>query len=544
MEALKHFEKTCRAFLNPAFYPHPVYQLERRDTHISAVFLTGDWAYKLKKPVDFGFLDFSTLEKRIHCSKQEVLLNERLSHGVYRSVETVCRDASGKLVLGGHGDMVEVAVKMRQLPERASLQAMLRGSARDGGSLDAEIQRRGVELGQLLADFYASSPRGVEIDHYGHPDVVGYNMEENFQQIEPYASRLLALEQWELIRQVSRTFLKSVRPLFERRIAEGRIHDGHGDLRPDHIYLLDSIQVIDCIEFNDRFRYGDAASDLAFLHMELERLGQSELSRAILNAYVDRAGDLDLYALIDFYAAYRAVVKVKVDCLRWSELEDARERSTLQDDAATYLGLAYRFALQFSRPTLWVCCGLPASGKSQLARALADALDLVLVQSDRLRKEREGIPPEEPVVVGYDEGLYKRERRHYVYAAMLAAAQDALKKGRSVILDASFSLRRWREDARRLAIDCDSNLIVLECVCDEASIRERLQRREQEGGSSDARLLHLPKLMEEFEPVRELDPTQHIAVDTRQPLPWFLPAVFSEGYAKKCEQIRALLERL
>jgi uncharacterized protein len=544
MEALKRFEETCRAFLDPAFYPHPVRELERRDTHISAVFLTGDWAYKLKKPVDFGFLDFTTLAKRLHCSRQEVALNGRLSRGVYRSVEAICRDESGNLRLGGSGETVEVAVKMRQLPERASLQSLLTESAQNAGKPGNEMMRRSADLGRLLADFYSNSPRSAEIDHFGHPDVVGFNMEENFQQVEPFAARMLPMERWEFIRQVSRAFLRNWRQLFERRIAEGRIHDGHGDLRPEHIYLLDPIQVIDCIEFNDRFRYGDAASDLSFLHMELERLGQSRVSRAVLDAYVERAEDFDLYALIDFYAAYRAVVKVKVACLRWSELDDAEERSSLRDEAGGYLTLAYRFALQFSRPTLWVCCGLPASGKSYLARALAEALSLVLVQSDRLRKEREGIAAAQPVVVGYDEGLYKRERRQFVYAAMLAVAQDELKQGRSVILDASFSRKRWREDARQLALDCDTNLIVLECVCDEASIRERLLQRDHAVGTSDARLQHLPRMIEEFEPVDELDGSEHLVVDTCLPFDRSLAQVFSAGYARKCAQVRAVFNDL
>ena len=369
-------------------------------------------------------------------------------------------------------------------------------------------------------------------------------MEENFQQVEPFATRCFPVERWEFIRQVSRAFLKNWRPLFERRIEEGRIHDGHGDLRPDHIYLLDPIQVIDCIEFNERFRYGDAASDLSFLHMELERLGQSRLSRTVLDAYVERAKDFDLYALIDFYAAYRAVVKVKVACLRWSELDNAGSRSIPQEEAGEYLTLAYRFALQFSRPTLWVCCGLPASGKSYLARALAGALSLVVVQSDRLRKEREGIAAAHPMVVGYDEGLYKRERRQFVYAAMLAVAQDELKHGRSVILDASFSRRRWREDARQLALDCDTNLIFVECVCDEASIRERLLRREHTAGASDARLQHLPEMIEEFEPVNELDGSEHLVVDTCLPFEQSLAHVFSAGYGRKCAQVQVVFNKL
>ena len=544
MEAFKRFEETCRAFLDPSFYPHPVRDIERRDTHISAVFLTGDWVYKLKKPVDFGFLDFSTLEKRLHCCRQEVALNGRLSRGVYHSVETIRRDDMGRLRLGGEGDVVELAVRMRQLPEEASLQFLLSKPSQEERRPGDELGIRAAEIGRVLASFYRSSPRSPSVDHFGDPDVVAYNVEENFLQVEPFAAQLLPFDRWELVREVSRAFLRFWRPLFEKRIEEGRIHDGHGDLRPDHIYLLDRIQIIDCIEFNDRFRYGDAASDLSFLHMELEKLGQSGLSRTILDAYVEAARDYDLYALIDFYAAYRAVVKVKVACLRLSELDDADEKEMLRREAETYLSLAYRFALQFSRPTLWVCCGLPASGKSYLARALAEALSLVMVQSDRLRKEREGIATSEPVIVGYDEGLYKRERRQYVYAAMLAIAQEELRRGRSVILDGSFSRRRWRDDARRLALDCDTNVIFLECACDEKGIRERLLQREVTGGASDARLHHLPKMIEEFEPTSELSSLEHVVVDTCRPFDQSLAKVFSAAYACKCEQVSAVMERL
>lgn len=544
MEALKRFEETCRAFLNPSFYPHPVRQIERRDTHISTVFLTGDWAYKLKKPVDFGFLDFSTIEKRLHCCRQEVALNGRLSHGVYLSVEAVRRDDEGRLGLEGDGELVEVAVKMRQLPDEASLQALLMKEKGRGGRPDVDLEPRAVKLGRLLAGFYLGSPRSPSIDHFGEPEVIAYNVEENFQQIDPFADQLLPLDRWELVREVSRAFLEFSRPLFDKRVAEGRIHDGHGDLRPDHIYLLDPIQVIDCIEFNDRFRYGDAASDLSFLHMELERLGYSALSRTILDAYVDAAKDFDLYALIDFYAAYRAVVKVKVACLRWSELDETAEKETVQHEAQDYLSLAFRFALQFSRPTLWVCCGLPASGKSYLARALAEALSLTMVQSDRLRKEREGIAVSDSVIVGYAEGLYRLERRQYVYGAMLAVAQEELKHGRSVILDGSFSRRRWRDDARQLALDCDTNLIFLECACGEADIRERLVQREASGGVSDARLQHLQKMMEEFEPTNELAPSEHVVVNTCRPFDQSMAGVFSAAYACKCRQVQAALEQL
>ncbi len=535
-EALARFERICRGMAVSGAYSHPVLHLERRDTHISAVFLTGEWVYKLKKPVDFGFLDFTSLEARRRFCEQEVRLNRRLSSGVYDSVVEICRDErTGSIRVDGSGEIVEYAVRMRQLPEEASMSHLLgRGGV---GEEDAR------SLGQRLADFYEQSGRGAEVEHYGDPEVIAYNMEENFRQVESFVGELVDKEKWELIRQVSRAFFDNWRALFEDRLREGRIRDGHGDLRAEHIYFFEGIQIIDCIEFNDRFRYGDVISDLAFLHMDMEHLGQAELSLAVLSAYVDRASDPKLYLLLDFYAAYRAVVKLKVSCLRTTELLDdaAEEMADLKERARGYLRQAYRYALQFSRPTLWVLCGLPATGKSELARRLASALSLSLFQSDVIRKEMEGRPLGHEEVVPYDEGIYRRDRRQRVYGRMLALAQDQLKGGHSVVLDASFSMLKWRSQARQLASDLDTSIIFIECAGSEASIRGRLARREVESGISDARLQHLPRMMRDFEPLDEADPDTYIQLDTDRPLEEAFSRALRESYSKRGAQVGSIL---
>lgn len=531
MKASQRFESVCRAMADPAFYPHPVSRLERRDTHISSVFLTGKWVYKLKKPVDFGFLDFRSPEDRRRFCEAEVSLNRRLSRGVYEGVVEIFENEAGQFSFEKSGRVAEYAVKMKQLPEEASLEKLLKA-----GEIRASHMG---ELGRTLASFYGRSDRNPQIDHYGRHDVIAFNMEENFRQLAPFSGDVLDSEKWEFLCQVNRAFWESHRDLFERRIEQGRIRDGHGDLRTDHIYFCDGIQIIDCIEFNDRFRYGDVAVDLAFLHMDMEHRGYSELSRIFLASYVNHSDDPELYSLIDFYAAYRAVVRLKISCLRLGSEETEAEQQALRSEAKLYMDQAYRYAFQFSRPTLWVFCGLPATGKSYLAGKLAETMSIPLFQSDRIRKDMRSQTQEE--VVPFGEGTYRTERRHRVYAQMLASAQETLRGGRSAILDATFSHRRWRDEARQLATDLDTNLLVVECVCKEETIRDRLKQREKTSGLSDARLQHLPQMTEDFEPLVEIAPEARLMVNTDQPLRQSFLEVLDKGYAGKCAQVRKLL---
>jgi aminoglycoside phosphotransferase family enzyme/predicted kinase len=530
VQAFGLFDEICRAMADPSFYPHRVTNLERRDTHISTVFLTGDWVYKLKKPVDFGFLDFRELDARRRFCEQEVALNRRLSQGVYQGVVGICEDDAGRLSLEGDGKVVEYAVKMLQLPDEASLEALLRAGRIDRGRLE--------DLGCLLADFYAASQRSPQIDQFGSLETITFNVEENFRQLEPFIDDLSIREKWDLICQVNRSFIKIWQDLFRSRITEGRVRDCHGDLRAEHIYFHRGIQIIDCIEFNDRFRYSDAVLDLAFLHMDLDRMGYSDWSRVVLHAYVERARDPELYTLLDFYAAYRAVVRAKVACLRLHEVEgDAAD--SLKEQAVDYLCQAYRYAVQFSRPTIWVFYGLPATGKSTLAKQIAEALKIPLFQSDVIRKEGQAFPHEG--VVPYGQGEYRPEMRHRVYAQMLALAQDSIKSGHSAVLDATYSQRKWRDECRLLAKDLDTNIVFVECTASKETICARLAERETASGNSDARLQHLPQMIENFEASVELSPEIHLKVDTDRPFTETAAEVLSEGYAKRCAQVKQLL---
>jgi len=525
------FEQICRATSDPAFYPHPVSGLERRDSHISAVFLTGKWVYKLKKPFNFGFLDYTQLDTRRIMCEREVELNRRLTSGVYKDVVEI-REVAGEYHLEGFGKVVEYAVKMRQLPDNRSLARMI---------LSGDVHwEEMVRLGQRLGNFYAKSCQSAEVARFGRADVIKFNLEENFRQVLPFTGMLVEKELLDFVEEASRGFFRDYWSLFERRIAEGRICDGHGDLRAEHVYFVDQIQIIDCVEFNDRFRYGDVAADLAFLHMDIERLGSPELSLPVISAYIERTLDFGIYTLLDFYSCYRSIVKMKVSCLTWRELDDGVRRTEMKRRVSKYLDLALRYAVRFSRPTIWIFCGLPGTGKSTFAEKVKETFGIPLFRSDEIRMDLpEYRSHSGPVPLGT--GIYKPELKGRVYAHLLAMAQEKLKLGCSVILDATFSSRKWREEVKRLSEDLDVNIIFFECTSREDTLVERLGRRRTKDESlSDARPEHLSGLIDEFQIINELDPEIHARIDTEKGSP---DEIFKEILAKSYEMRRVQVER-
>jgi predicted kinase len=275
--------------------------------------------------------------------------------------------------------------------------------------------------------------------------------------------------------------------------------------------------------------------------MDLESLDQANASKAIMSAYSEHSGDHQCYSLLDFYSAYRAIVKVKVTCLRSTEVDDPETQSSLQLNAGYYLEQAYRYALQFSRPTLWVFCGLPATGKSALADKLSQTLSMAILKSDRIRKEGRDRFALKEEILPFGQGIYRSAMRQRVYARMLALAQELLKKGQSVILDATFSRTKWREEAMQLATDLDSNVVFLECVCSLKTIKGRLEQREQEQSISDARLSHLHEMVESFEALREIPVEMLVRLDTELPLGRCLLELLAAGYASKCTQVKQVL---
>ena len=447
-----------------------------------------------------------------------------MSRNVYRDVVPIHANPNGAVSLKRCGPVIEYAVTMHQLPDAANLRSLL--EAGDVGPDHMTV------LGRRLARFYAESERSPAVDAYGAVDVIACNMEENFRQLSPWVGSVLEASRWEFLCEANRTFLAHHAGMFRRRIETGKIRDGHGDLRTDHVYFDNGLQIIDCIEFNDRFRYGDAAVDIAFLVMDMAALGHVDSAHLLLADYALAAADPGVYALIDFYVAYRAVVRLKVACMQLSSAGPAG-RKALAGEIDRYMDLAYRHTLMFGRPTLWVCCGLPASGKSSLAGRLGELLGIRVFGSDLVRKKM--VP--DAAVSPYGEGSYTAASRDRVYRHLLALAQDELRSGRSAVLDATYARRRWRDGVRQLAADADVGLIFAACVCSAEALRRRLAGRDRDPGLSDARLGHVDRFFAEFEALEELPSNRRVTVNTEGQVGEALVALLRDGFARRALQI-------
>ena len=505
------FEKLVQAMARPDFYPHPTDDFEIRETHISKVFLAGDRVYKLKKPLDLGFLDFTTLEKRHYFCRQEVKLNRRLASDVYLDVVPICLE-NKTYHLEGPGDIVEYAVKMRRMPEHCTMSHGLE----TGGIHKPQIHARAC----LPARFYDRPHEPAPEADLGTWATVSGNCMENFNQTADVAGKLFDERLFKIVRSACLAFLKRHRPLFDKRAQSGKVLDCHGALRADHIYFMDDqVRIIDCIEFNQRFRYEDMASDLAFLAMDLDARGHSNIERDLLAEIVHETGDADLFVLLGFYKCYRAMVRLKVACIRIRETDVTEaEVSLLHAEIEKYLNLAYNYAVGFTRPVLWVVCGMPASGKSTIAEQIGRALGISVLRSDAIRKELFTAPPTDPSRQAFESGIYTRGATALTYGRMFLTVQEKIEKGNSVVLDATFSTRHFRKEALRLAADMDAGISFIECTASDKVLKKRLARRESRPSLSDARLVHFDAFHKGFEALTEIRPEQHILVDTENPV--------------------------
>ena len=363
--------------LDPAIYPHPVDRVELVETHISWVFLAGERVYKVKKPVNLGFLDFTTLARRRHFCREEVRLNRRLAPDVYLDVVEI-KGTRRAPRFGGPGRAIEVAVVMRRLPAERMLETLVKGDAAPPELLDA--------IGATVARFHAGAETGGEIDELGGLEAMRRNWEENFAQTDALGPELLPDATRARVRAYVAAFLEREAARFAARVAAGKSRDCHGDLQAQHVCCVEPVQIFDCIEFNHRFRFGDVAGEIAFLAMDLERLGRPDLAIRFLNAYLEETGDYEAVPLLDFYRAYRAWVRGKVLSF---QVADHPERAA---EARALFALAAAFAAPARRPRLLVTTGVMGSGKSTAARLAATRLDAIVIRTDAVRKRLAGQP--------------------------------------------------------------------------------------------------------------------------------------------------------
>ncbi len=499
--------------LHAGAFPGAEGEIELAETHASWVFLVGGEVFKVKKPVDFGFLDFCTRERRRAACEAEVSLNARLAPDVYLGVLPVRRDRNGVHSVNGPGETVDWAVHMVRLPDEQRADQRLARGALSGADVDAIAAR--------IADFHERARHDQATASFGTADAVGWSVRENFAQTRGVVERSVDPEDARDIERWQTDFLREHTALFDARIAAGRVRDGHGDLRLEHVYLRpQGITIIDCIEFNERFRFADVCADLAFLSMDLAYAGRADLAERLLARYARDTNDFDLYALVDFYESYRAYVRAKVSLmLAADEGADPRLRAKASAEARRYFLLALSADRRpLLAPALVCVGGIIASGKSTIAAQIAEELDAPVVEADRTRKHMIGVAPRTPVHDKAWKGAYDPGFTEQVYAEVRRRARVVLDSGRPVVMDASFRSRPMRAAARALAEEAGVPFLFVECRADAAICRERLVRRRRETGVSDGRLEIFEDFCARVEPVTELGARDHLVLDTSLPL--------------------------
>lgn len=471
------------ALSDPAAYPFPVTEMAVRQTHISAVFLAGEFAYKVKKPVKLAFLDFSTLELRRHFCDEEVRLNRRLAPDVYLGVVPVAA-RNGGLCFEGAGAPIDWAVKMRRLPEEATLEHAV---------LHDEISADQVRpLAQRLAAFHAVAARSEHISAFGRFDAVARNIRENFSISAPTVGLTISPAVRERLLALTEQKLAEMRPVIDARAARGVPCDTHGDLHIDHVYFFPErpppadLVIVDCIEFNERFRYTDPIADMAFLAMDIEFHGRRDLAVALAQAYFEARPDPEGEGLLPLYISYRAAVRGKVDGLQLGE-----EEIPIADRVAALTRARGHWLLALDaleapdrRPCLVLVGGLPGTGKSTLAHLLAAQGNFQVIRTDVVRKELAGLPADASAAAEDHSGIYTREWSDRTYAECLVRAGKLLFEGKRVIVDANFLEEKRRLPFLDAAREWGVPVLFLVCEADASVVKARLEARC--GDASDA----------------------------------------------------------
>ncbi|MDR3650153.1 MAG: AAA family ATPase [Acidimicrobiales bacterium] len=464
-----------------------------RETHLSILLFLGERVFKLHKPLRFDFADFSTLSSRVEACRREVDLNRRLAPDVYLGVADVTME----------GETLDQVVVMRRLPAERSL-AHLACSGPEAVVV-AEVKK----VARALADFHARAERSAEISACASAQGIADQFEKNVLAMAPFVGPVLDRDVHAAVVSGVRRYLAGRASLFSARIALGQICDGHGDLQADDIYCLDDgPRILDCLEFDDRLRYGDVAADVAFLAMDLERLGAEAPATQFVRDYEEAAGALSPRSLLHFYIALRAYVRTKVTCIRHGQGDPGAA-----DQAARLLKLA-EVHLERARVRLVLVGGVPGSGKSTLATVLGDALGATVLRSDERRRGRSGQKEARPPARTFARGPYTPLGKQEVYDDLIETARAHLALGESVVLDASWIDESHRRMARRLATESIADLTELHCTAPPAVVERRIALRLRNGDDASEASVEIGRAM-----ARTEAPWPSAAdVDTTRPL--------------------------
>lgn len=493
------------ALLDPGRYPGPVQSVELIETHISFVLLAGESAYKIKKPVDLGFLDFSTLEKRRRFCAEEVRLNQRLAPEIYMDV----------LAIGGTADepelgaepAIEYAVRMRRFPQAAQLDRMLDAGKLQPRHLDA--------FARLIADFHGRATVAQPDTGFGGEAAVYHPIQENFQALRGALESPSALARLDRLEASGMTQFLALRDLLARRKRDGFVRECHGDLHLRNLAWIDDRPVaFDCIEFDPALRWIDVMNEVAFLTMDLQAREQPALAARFLNHYLERTGDYGGLALLPFYQVYRALVRAKVDAIRLQQGDiTAIEKAQVEVECARYLQLARYFGAAGS-PQLIITRGLSGSGKTTFSAALLERLGAVRIRSDVERKRLFGLSAEQHAGAAPGQGIYTADASRKTYATLLELADAILRAGYPVIVDGVFAEPAQRAPFQMLAAKRGLPYLILEFTARPDTLRERVRTRAK--GASDAGMDVLASQLARWHELPQDEQVHRLLVDTEQ----------------------------
>ncbi|MFH2045681.1 MAG: AAA family ATPase [Pseudomonadota bacterium] len=495
------------ALMNPGIYDHAVNDCHLIETHASWIILTGDFAYKIKKPVNLGFLDFSTLEKRHLLCKEELRLNQRLAPQMYLELITITGTAE-KPVLNGTGKPIEFAVKMLQFPQEVQLDRMLARGEIGTSHIDA--------IARLVADFHKTTMVASKDSTYGDLEHIRKPVENNFIQINKNTKKaehplIHELEVW------CKSFFDKLKPVFIKRKAEGFIRECHGDMHLRNIAWLNNTPVVfDCIEFDPDLRWIDVISEIAFLVMDFEARKHPQLSRRFLNAYLEESGDYAGVRVLPFYLVYRALVRAKIASIRAGQQDiSEEEKAEAEKEFFNYMQLA-KSCSKIASPKLIITRGLSASGKSTITLQLLEQMDAIRIRSDVERKRIFGISRKESSKTTYCENIYSPEAIKKTYDKLAGLAEKILDAGYPVIIDAAFLKFEERGKFRKLAEAKKVPFIILEFLTTHDTLRWRITKREK--NVSDADLSVLEHQIAKWQPLGEREKDRAITIDTETPV--------------------------
>jgi aminoglycoside phosphotransferase family enzyme/predicted kinase len=450
----------------PDFYPHVVTEpIRLMQTHVSYVLLTGNYAYKVKKPVNFGFLDYSTLAKRHHFCEEEVRLNQRTAAPLYQGVVAISKTGN-RFHLNGEGEPVEYAVKMVQFPQETLLSALY-----ERGELTEALIRT---LAETVADFHLKAETNDHIRSYGQVSQIRQAFDENYEQTLGFIGGPQTQQQFDETKAYTDNFFATQQSLFQQRLDQNKIRACHGDLHLNNIcYWQDKLYLFDCIEFNEPFRYVDVMYDVGFVVMDLMAKGCSELATVFINHYVEQTGDWQGLHLLPLYISRQAYVRAKVTSFLLNDPSiDEAAKHQAADTAAKYYRLAWS-AVQAQHGKLYLMAGLSGSGKSTTARELARQTNAIHMRSDAVRKHLAGLP----LTAQGDQSLYTPEMSQKTYQRLLELGLALAKAGYTGILDAKYDRQSLRQTAIKQTMAAEIPLQILHCTAPQDILEARLSSR-------------------------------------------------------------------